>query len=345
MRYSCGGQCAVAAPPPQTLPAAMRQIGTIPTEAEAQRFAAYLITQGISAMAETDGAVWAIWVHDENQLDKAKEELEQFRVDPNDRKYSGAVRQADSLKRQQAQKREQAQKNVVEMRGRWGRPAVQKKPLVLVLIGLCVVVSFMTDFGKAGAQPGTFGSRAYHMLTFRDFSEAENRSGDPLTDIKKGEVWRIITPIVLHGSPMHLIFNMYWLFVIGGQVEARRGTLWLAALVLGLAVISNLVPCAMPRSFEVTPYGIGFSGVGYGLVGYVWIKSLFQPELGMFVGRFTMVIMIGWIVLGFGGFLNRFAEGGAKIDNWAHLIGFIAGIAVSYAPVFVKSLRSTSDKS
>ena len=56
----------------------MRQIGFVTNAVWAERFTAFLITQGIAAQAEEEGDVWAIWVRDEDQLDEAKTALEQF---------------------------------------------------------------------------------------------------------------------------------------------------------------------------------------------------------------------------------------------------------------------------
>ncbi len=41
------------------------------------------------------------------------------------------------------------------------------------------------------------------------------------TKIKKGEVYRIISPIFLHGGFLHILFNMLWLWVLGRQIEER----------------------------------------------------------------------------------------------------------------------------
>ena len=54
----------------------MRQIGSLPQERDAQRFAAYLVTLGIDSHAEQDSDEWAIWVRDENRIDEAREEFE-----------------------------------------------------------------------------------------------------------------------------------------------------------------------------------------------------------------------------------------------------------------------------
>ena len=49
----------------------MRQVGSLPDQRDAERFAAYLVTQGIEAHAEQDSRDWAVWVRDEDQLDQA----------------------------------------------------------------------------------------------------------------------------------------------------------------------------------------------------------------------------------------------------------------------------------
>ena len=56
----------------------MRQAGTIMTRQDAERFANYLLSLGISSKVEPAADAWAIWIHDENQLPRSKQELEQF---------------------------------------------------------------------------------------------------------------------------------------------------------------------------------------------------------------------------------------------------------------------------
>ena len=57
----------------------MRQAGTLSSKQDAERFANYLLTLGITAKVEAgaDGEA-SVWIHDENQLDESKRELETF---------------------------------------------------------------------------------------------------------------------------------------------------------------------------------------------------------------------------------------------------------------------------
>jgi hypothetical protein len=62
----------------------MRQAGTIATRADAERFSNYLLTLGITSKVEPAGDQWAIWIHDENQIPRSKQELDEFQRAPQD---------------------------------------------------------------------------------------------------------------------------------------------------------------------------------------------------------------------------------------------------------------------
>src|SRR4029079_18280365 len=125
------------------------------------------------------------------------------------------------------------------------------------------------------------------------------------------------------GIPIiHLLFNMGWLTALGSMIEVRRSTLTLAALVLVVAVLSNLSEYAyMDRYLEKYYLFGGMSGVVYGLFGYVWMKSLYHPELGMNLHPSSVNIMLIWLVLCMTGALG-------PIANAAHTGGLVTGIVL-----------------
>jgi hypothetical protein len=143
----------------------MRQVGTLPDEREATRFAAWLVTQRIEAHAEQEGEQWAIWVREEDRLHEAREALAHFREHSQDAKYQGAERTAEALLREEEAKRRQGQSNVVEMRGRWGMPGsigggvARRCPLVLAIAAASILVAIVTDRRIAAAS-----CRACHLL-------------------------------------------------------------------------------------------------------------------------------------------------------------------------------------
>jgi len=326
----------------------MRQVGTLPTEPEARRFAAWLVSQRIEAHAEQEQSGWVVWVRDEDQLPAAREALAHFREHPNDPKYQDAQRSAEAVQREEESRRKQAQGNVVEMRGRWGTAVgmagVRKKaPLTKLLIGVCVLMALlcyedMINEGQSGQPP----SQLYLKLTFVDRHAAVDPNGqlNVWASILHGQIWRLVTPIFIHYGLMHLAFNVFALYSFGSLIEDRRGSRFLFLLVLALAVLSNAGQ-ALEASFRnVIPNFGGMSGVVYGLFGYVFIKARFDNKEQYFLSPGTAFLAMLWFTLcilrdipPFNGLL----EGAIPpIANSAHAVGLLAGAAIGYLPLLVR---------
>jgi GlpG protein len=131
-------------------------------------------------------------------------------------------------------------------------------------------------------------------------------------------LWRLITPIFIHFSLLHILFNMLWLRDLGGMIEGRQSTGKLAILVLAIAVCSNL------GQFLVGgPVFGGMSGVVYGLLGYIWMRGKFDPGSGLFVHPVTVGMMIIW-------FFACFTPIVPHVANAAHGVGLVMGVAWGY---------------
>ena len=65
-----------------------------------------------------------------------------------------------------------------------------------------------------------------------------------LSTIWSGEIWRPFTTTLLHGSPLHAAFNVYWLLIFGQALEPRLGS-W---RYLGIFVLLGYVIHAAPIS-------------------------------------------------------------------------------------------------
>jgi len=313
----------------------MRQIGTVSNVVWAERFTAFLITKGIAAQAEEENDVWVIWVRDEDQLDEAKTAFDQFTADPDGQQYQSALREATAILGVEAKSREEAQKNVIEMRGRWRRPGSRRNPLVIAIIVLCVGVSVLSGFSENPS--GT----ARRVLGFCDSMQLRtwdvNKTSDRLVDIRQGEVWRLVTPIFLHGGIFHLACNMIMLHLFGSIIEDRRGTARFAVIVLVVALVSNLAQGLAPSTwgpFAGSPAFVGISGVVYGLLGYLWMKTTYEPDSGMYVSGSTVAFLLVFMMLGFVGVLDKLL--GANIANLAHGVGFVTGLVIGYWPQLLR---------
>lgn len=140
-------------------------------------------------------------------------------------------------------------------------------------------------------------------------------------EIRRGEVWRLLTSIFPHIDVLHLAFNVYWLWVFGALVEDVYGHAKTAALIVLFAVGSNAFDFALSHG------GVGLSGVGYGLFGLLWILSKHDERFRGAVDERTVTLFIGWFVFCIVATIaNVF-----NVANVAHGAGAILGILVGAA--------------
>jgi rhomboid protease GlpG len=138
----------------------------------------------------------------------------------------------------------------------------------------------------------------------------------PFQDILSGEAWRLVTPIFVHFGVLHILFNMMWLWDLGGALEILKGRTFLGVFVLATGIASNVAQYALTGS----PLFGGMSGVVYGFLGYGWMQSRFNPAFGLALHASTVTMMLVWYVLCWTGMLG-------PIANWAHTAGLAMGIA------------------
>jgi GlpG protein len=294
----------------------LRQIGTIPKGIDPNVFADYLLTLGIKTRADERPEGWLLWIYNEDHIAQAREELQSYLSQPDDPRFQRAVDAAEAIRRQEKDRDKQFRKNYREVSDLWAYPGLRRRPLTMALLSVCIVVFLL--------QHSQDGNRTEQRLCFASTRIEQGRWRDNgLTDILHGEVWRLVTPIVMHGSILHLFFNMWWLVDLGTLIEIRRGTLRLALLILVSAVISNFGQYYwMERTDPGEPHLFeGMSGVVYALFGYIWMKGLYEPEQGMILHPNTITIMLLWLVLCMTGAIG-------PIANAAHFMGLVAGVAL-----------------
>ncbi len=330
----------------------MRHIGTIADETQAEKFSAYLTVRGIANQLEPDRGQFDIWVKDEDQLDRANAELVKFQEEPGHQRYEQSVELAHTIKKEHEEKRAKASKNIVNVRdGLSHQRNRYQAPLTKVLIILAIGVTLFGGTSLRGVNSKTFENPVYRAMIFNSMDGAnakailEARKGDDddinfrLSSIFRGELWRTITPIFVHYGLIHLAFNCFMLFQLGGLLEHRHGTVFMGGLVILTSIIPNLLQGMVPEALDGsvphyveevgwlirTNFG-GLSGVLYGVFGYLWIRSTLDPWVGYRIPSSTVIILIGWMFLGifhvFGDALN--------MANWAHGGGLVVGMVVAY---------------
>jgi GlpG protein len=316
----------------------MRQIGSIPDENEARALADYLMTLGITTRLDPAPEGWAVWVHREERVEEARNELAEFHRNPTDPKYHGAASAAKALRKKAERVEREHLRNTLNVRYFWSARDVRRCPLTFLLIGASVAVALLSGFGRDARIVAPLQIASYRAVPLEQVPETGPTDGvilgntwlrsDIRQDLRRGQIWRLVTPIFLHFDLLHLLFNMYWVYSLGAAIEIRRGTGRLAALVLGSAALSNLGQ----YFYSGSPLFGGMSGVDFALFGYVWMKGLYEPELGLALHPNTVLFMV--LYLGF-----TSLGGVSHMAHAAHLVGLAVGVLAGVSPYLVDSLR------
>src|ERR1035437_6312894 len=286
----------------------MRLIGHLAEEKAARTFGDYLYMQGIENHLEHEKPNgWGIWINDEDKIEEAVGLLAAFRLNPADPQYRAEARGAPEL-RAEVEKGEANYRKKLSDRRQLFRPlgTYGFGPLTFVLIAVSVTVFLLSRLGK--------DPRPILSLFITDFTTG-TPLGASLPEIQHGQLWRLITPIFIHFSLLHILFNMLWLRDLGSMIEGRQSSWRLAILVLVIAACSNL-----GQFWFGGPVFGGMSGVVYGLLGYIWIRGKFDPGSGLYVHPTTVTMMIIW-------FFACFTPIVPHVANAAHAVGLVMGIA------------------
>jgi|GEM_PF-477773 len=140
--------------------------------------------------------------------------------------------------------------------------------------------------------------------------------------IWKGEYWRLFTTIFLHFDPVHLIFNMYALYILGWLVEPLLGRRGLLGLYIYAGVAGSILSVIVHPQY----ISVGASGAIFGLGGAaVAGRFIFPTEFKKnFSERPALIIIIFIVYNLIMGFLQP------SVDNASHLGGVISGFVVGY---------------
>ena len=145
--------------------------------------------------------------------------------------------------------------------------------------------------------------------------------------VKYGQFWRLITCMFFHAGIMHLLCNMYSLYILGSQVENLIGK-WKFTFVY---FVSGLVGSLLSITFS-TNYSVGASGALFGLLGaYLYFGYHYRLYLSSVIkSQIIPIIAINLII----------SIGVPNIDLMAHVGGLIGG----YLAMSAVGVENKSDK-
>ena len=155
-----------------------------------------------------------------------------------------------------------------------------------------------------------------------------------LTDPGRG-LGNLVTSMFLHGSWMHLIGNMWFLWLFGNNIEDSMTRPRFVAFYLLTGLTAALAQVAANPASEIPMVGASgaISGVmGAYLVLFPRVRVFTMVPLGFFLTSIALpawVMLIYWAFLQFvGGLSSVVAEEGGGVAFWAHLGGFVAGVVL-----------------
>lgn len=180
-----------------------------------------------------------------------------------------------------------------------------KKPIVTYsLIFICILVfTLMYVLGNGSTDN-------YTLLVF-------GANVDTLT--KNGDYYRLFTSMFLHIGILHLLCNMYSLYIIGKEVENVFGKVKYLIIYL----LSGIAGSILSLAFNHNTICAGASGAIFGLLGaLLYFGYYYRTYLGATLTRSIIPVIVLNLIIGFTS---------SGIDNAAHIGGLVGGILIAMA--------------
>ena len=196
----------------------------------------------------------------------------------------------------------------------WPSPPYVAVPLLIdltVLVWLAMVLSGVSPTQPTGHELASWGSNV-SSLTLH------------------GQPWRLVTSLFVHGGIMHLLLNMFSLWLLGLMLEQRVGAWRLLAVYLASGVAASLATVWYHAS------GInstGASGAIFGLYGFMLVLLLSKKIVLDKSDRRAMLGLVVYLVLS-----NLISGLNGNIDNIAHVGGLLMGLLVA-GPLAVFTMK------
>lgn len=159
------------------------------------------------------------------------------------------------------------------------------------------------------------GGNVYPGLDWLTFLGARINSA-----IRAGQIWRFLTPALLHASVPHILFNMYALLSFGSSLEQNFGHKRFLLLYVLSAFAGNTLSFLLSSG-----YSVGASTAVFGLVGAEGIflyrhRKLLGEQARRALGNVLFIVFINL-------FLGSIQPG---IDNWGHIGGLFGGLMFTW---------------
>ena len=198
----------------------------------------------------------------------------------------------------------------------------KKKPIITYALIISNIIMFIASIVLGGKIFDIDPNDLYNLGGLVSFDSMKR---NPI------ELYRLVTSMFLHAGIIHLLFNMYALYVLGPQLESFFGKVKYLIIYFISGIIGGLIAMMFLSSTTVC---VGASGAIFGLIGaFIFFGYHYRVYFGSVIKSQIIPLLVANFILGF-------AIGG--ISMAAHIGGFIGGI-LSAKAVGIKYKTTTSD--
>merc|ERR1719198_56338 len=138
--------------------------------------------------------------------------------------------------------------------------------------------------------------------------------------IAHGQLWRLVTPVMLHANLTHLLFNVFFQLRMGFGMERQFGREKMMLIYFACGLFGNLM------SVTIDPYklAVGASTAGFGLIG-VWLAEIALSWEVLGTARERTVIWIVFMLIS----VTTMSTMTPNMDLYGHLGGALGGFLLS----------------
>lgn len=182
-------------------------------------------------------------------------------------------------------------------------------PVVSVIIAINLII-FLLDFVPA------IGSLIYENGVFVNFLVAN------------GEIWRIVTAVFLHGGFLHLLFNMFSLFLFGPELEKIVGKARFITIYLIAGIVGNMATFLIQPPYYAS---LGASGAIFGIFGAFGALIYYTRRTMPMLRQMILPIIVISVIM-------TFLQ--SNVNATAHIGGLVAGFILGLVFLHPKRLVS-----
>lgn len=166
------------------------------------------------------------------------------------------------------------------------------------------------------AQVGVYAAMVLSGPVDQDALVAWGAKAAPLM-VDAGQLWRLLAANLLHESALHIGFNLFVLFNVGGALEHLYRPLDYGLLLLASALGATAASLwALPDAVTAGSSGMVFGAMGAGVVFGLRHRDLLPSRYRRLLQEATIPAVLVFLYIGFTS---------SGVDNWAHLGGLLGG--------------------